>query len=594
MDYLATYDSTTVYEIGVWDAFLSVSAAKGVLKQLLSRTLTAVPTECDHMIDNKFGKAKLEKDDSQVFVIYKIKKAFAWLIEDHLQGIEDRKTHEKFMTEIKSDEKRFKSEGSDISWELNPFCSEGKSAMANCCSVTLQDRKLSPFKVNTNFSHHCCLKGKTWASLTSLYFQAQISTKCDQRRDAEAIDYRKRYWNGRLILMGLTDSLIAQLVLFMGFLSIYMISVVGNIGLILIIQKDSQLHRHMYFFLCGLSFVDLSYSTAITPKTLENVLTSRKKIPFIGCFAQKYFFISLAGTECFLHSSMAYDCYVAICNPLFYSSVMSTRVCMWLMVGSHGVAFTNSLIVLLFIARLLFFNSNVIQHFFCDASPILFLSCADTHNTEMMIFILAVSTLAKSLIMITVPYMAIISAILKIISTVKREKAFSTCASHLTGVIIFYGTLIFTYLKPRKSYSLYKDQVASVFYTIVVPMLNTLIYSLRSIEVKNALSRMIHLCPIMMWLKAGQQADITSWRTKGRPSLRRSLLELLLVWSKSRHHQHHQVLPLVPPGQRYKIKPITAHNTFIGYLNFSNKLWTPSGPPCLYAIRKKILYQSTF
>ncbi|XP_028915003.2 olfactory receptor 8H1-like [Ornithorhynchus anatinus] len=319
------------------------------------------------------------------------------------------------------------------------------------------------------------------------------------------------------ILMGLTDSPRAQLVLFVVFLSIYMISVVGNLGLILIIQKDTQLHSPMYFFLCGLSFVDLSYSTAITPKTLVNLVTSRKKISFIGCFAQMYFFISLAGTECFLLSAMAYDRYVAICNPLLYSSVMSSRLCMWLMVGSYGVAFTNSLISLLFIARLPFCNSNVIHHFFCDTSPILVLSCTDTHNTEIMIFILAGSTLAMSLITIAVSYMAIVSAVLKIDSTVGRKKAFSTCASHLTGVTIFYGTLIFTYLKPRKSYSLGKDQVASVFYTIVVPMLNPLIYSLRNKEVKNAISRMIHL----IQPEVGQQAEVTRWRRKGKSFGRR-------------------------------------------------------------------------
>ncbi|XP_038621193.1 olfactory receptor 8H1-like [Tachyglossus aculeatus] len=311
------------------------------------------------------------------------------------------------------------------------------------------------------------------------------------------------------ILLSLTDSPRAQLVLSMVFLLIYTFSVVGNLGLILIIQKDSQLHSPMYFFLCGLSFVDLSYSTAITPKTLENLLTSRKTISFIGCFAQMYFFISLAGTECFLLSAMAYDRYVAICNPLLYSSVMSSRLCMWLMVGSYGVAFTNSLITVLFIARLQFCNSNVIHHFFCDSSPILVLSCTDTRSTEIVIFILAGSTLVMSLIMITVSYMAIISAILKINSSVGRKKAFSTCASHLTGVTIFYGTLIFTYLKPSKSYSLGKDQVASVFYTIVVPMLNPLIYSLRNKEVKNAMSRVIRLCPIVMWLEAERQAEVT-------------------------------------------------------------------------------------
>ncbi|XP_058162378.1 olfactory receptor 8H1-like [Dasypus novemcinctus] len=291
------------------------------------------------------------------------------------------------------------------------------------------------------------------------------------------------------ILMGLTESEEIGQVLFMLFLLIYLITLLGNAGMILIIHLDLQLHTPMYFFLSHLSFLDLSYSSVFTPKTLGNLLTSNKHISFTSCFTQMYFFIFLAATECFLLSSMAYDRYVAICNPLHYPIVMSTRLCCTLISGSYVTGFTESLVVVLCMNSLRFCKSNVIYHFFCDTTPILALSCTDTRDAEIMIFIFAGSSLMVSLIAISASYGSILSTILKINSTSGKCKAFSTCASHLLGVTIFYSTLIFSYLKPKKSYSLGKDQVASVFYTMVIPMLNPLIYSLRNKEVKNAFIR---------------------------------------------------------------------------------------------------------
>ncbi|EPQ19519.1 Olfactory receptor 8H1, partial [Myotis brandtii] len=293
------------------------------------------------------------------------------------------------------------------------------------------------------------------------------------------------------ILMGLTDSEEIQLVLFTLFLLIYLTSVLGNAGMILIIRLDLQLHTPMYFFLSHLSFLDLIYSNVITPKTLENLLTSTKYISYISCFTQMYFFTFLGSTECFLLSSMAYDRYVAICNPLHYPVLMSKGLCCSLTFGSYFLGFINSIINALCMSRLRFCDSNVIHHFFCDTSPILALSCTDTQDIEIMIFIFAGSTLMVSVITICVSYLAILSTVLKITSTSGKQKAFNTCASHLLGVTIFYGTMIFTYLKPRQSYALGKDQVASVFYAIVIPMLNPLIYSLRNKEVKNALIRVM-------------------------------------------------------------------------------------------------------
>ncbi|XP_076987730.1 olfactory receptor 8H1-like [Tamandua tetradactyla] len=293
------------------------------------------------------------------------------------------------------------------------------------------------------------------------------------------------------ILMGLTESEEIQRVLFMLFLMIYLINLIGNAGMILIIHLDLQLHTPMYFFLSHLSFLDLGYSTVITPKTLENLLNSNKHISFMECFTQMYFFFFLAATEFFLLSSMAYDRYVAICNPLNYQVVMSTRLCCALITGSYVMSFTESLVIVLYMNSLHFCKSNIIYHFFCDLTPILALSCTDTHDTEIMIFIIASLNVIVSLITMSISYGCILSTILKINSTSGKRKAFSTCASHLLGVTIFYVTTIFTYLRPKKSYSLGKDQVASVFYTMVVPMLNPFIYSLRNKEVKNAFLRVM-------------------------------------------------------------------------------------------------------
>ncbi|XP_012926322.1 olfactory receptor 8H1-like [Heterocephalus glaber] len=302
-------------------------------------------------------------------------------------------------------------------------------------------------------------------------------------------------WNSTsvpgFILMGLTDSAETQLVLSLLFLLIYLITVLWNTGMILIIRLDPQLHTPMYFFLTHLSFLDLSYSSVVTPKTIENLLTSTKSISFLGCFTQMFFFILCGGTECFLLSSMAFDRYVAICSPLHYPVIMYTGLCRALVTGSYMFGFIDSSVNAVCMSRLHFCNSNVIHHFFCDTSPVLALSCSGIYDLEITIFIFAGSTLVLSLLTISGSYVSILSTILKINSTVGKKKAFSTCASHLLGVTVFYGTMIFTHLKPKTSYSLGRDQVASVFYTIVIPMLNPLIYSLRNQEVKSAVVRVL-------------------------------------------------------------------------------------------------------
>ncbi|KFO29486.1 Olfactory receptor 8H3 [Fukomys damarensis] len=221
------------------------------------------------------------------------------------------------------------------------------------------------------------------------------------------------------ILTGLTDSEEAKLILSVLFLLIYLITVLGNMGMILIIRLDPQLHTPMYFFLTHLSFLDLSYSNVFTPKTLQNLLTSTKSISFLGCFTQMFFFIVFGTAECLLLSSMAFDRYVAICRPLHYPVIMSTRLCHALLTGCYVMGFLDAILGAVSHSRLHFCNSKIIQHFFCDLFPLLALSCSDTYEAEIIDYICAGSNLLLSLITISGSYLSILSTILKIIVHVK-------------------------------------------------------------------------------------------------------------------------------------------------------------------------------
>ncbi|NXP53795.1 O1019 protein, partial [Heliornis fulica] len=291
------------------------------------------------------------------------------------------------------------------------------------------------------------------------------------------------------VLQGLSEQVEMKTTLFVLLLLVYTITLLGNAGIIAVIRGDPRLHTSMYFFLASLSVVDICFSSVIAPRTLVNFLSERKTISFLGCMAQAFFYIIFVTAECFLLAAMAYDRYVAICNPLLYSSVMTRRFCMWLVVGSYIGGVLNSIIQMTFIIRLPFCSSNVINHFFCDVPPLLALSCASTYINEMILFSLAGIIELSTISTILVSYFFISFAILRIRSAEGRQKAFSTCASHLTAVTMLYGTTIFMYLRPSSSYSLNTDKVVSIFYTVVIPMLNPLIYSLRNQEVKNALRR---------------------------------------------------------------------------------------------------------
>ncbi|ELK03409.1 olfactory receptor 5F1 [Pteropus alecto] len=289
------------------------------------------------------------------------------------------------------------------------------------------------------------------------------------------------------ILLGLADTLELQITLFLLFFVVYTLTVWGNVGMILLIRANSRLHTPMYFFLANLSFADICYSSTITPKMLVDLLSEKKIISFVGCFVQLYFFIALATTECILFGLMAYDRYVAICNPLLYPMLMSRTICLKMAAGAFTAGLLNSIVHTSYISSLPFCGSNVINHFFCDCTPLFKLSCsAHTRLSESTISIFAGVNMIGTLLLILTSYSYILFSIFRMHSGEGRRKAFSTCASHLTAITLFYSTAIYTYLKPSSSYSLSQDKVASVFYTVVIPMLNPLIYSLRNKEVKAA------------------------------------------------------------------------------------------------------------
>ncbi|XP_055287960.1 olfactory receptor 1020-like [Moschus berezovskii] len=291
------------------------------------------------------------------------------------------------------------------------------------------------------------------------------------------------------ILLGFSDHPELQCLLFMVFLVIYMITVFGNLGMILLIKIDSQLQTPMYFFLSNLSLVDFCYSSVITPKMLVNLWAENPFISFNECASQFFFFGSFAGIEGFLLTVMAYDRYVAICKPLFYMVTMSPELSVLLVLATYLAGFINATIHMGLTFQLSFCHSNVINHFFCDILPLLKLACSDTHVNEFVIFAFVSFNELSCLLTILISYLYILTAILRIHSAEGRHKAFSTCASHLMVVTIFFGTILFMYLRPSSSYSMDQDKVVSVFYTVVIPMLNPLIYSLRNKEVKTSFGR---------------------------------------------------------------------------------------------------------
>ncbi|XP_058383471.1 olfactory receptor 5I1-like [Diceros bicornis minor] len=293
------------------------------------------------------------------------------------------------------------------------------------------------------------------------------------------------------ILLGFPTHPRLQIVVFLAFLTLCGMILTENIGLMMLIRIDPHLQTPMYFFLSNVSFVDLCYSSVIVPKMLVNFLSVNKSISYCGCALQFYFFCTFADTESFILAAMAYDRYVAICNPLLYTVVMSRSSCVGLIVLSYVGGSMSSLVHTSFAFILKYCDKNVINHFFCDLPPLLKLSCADTSINEWLLATYGSSVEIICFIIIIISYFFILLSVLKIRSSSGRKKTFSTCASHLTSVAIYQGTLLFIYSQPSYLYSPNTDKIISVFYTIIIPVLNPLIYSLRNKDVKDAAKKAI-------------------------------------------------------------------------------------------------------
>ncbi|XP_032768515.1 olfactory receptor 1468-like [Rattus rattus] len=275
------------------------------------------------------------------------------------------------------------------------------------------------------------------------------------------------------------------------FLAMYLTTILGNLIIIILIRLDNHLHTPMYFFLSNLSFNDLCFSSVTVPKLLLNMQSQVPSIPYAGCLAQMYFFLFFGDLESLLLVAMAYDRYVAICFPLHYTSIMSPKLCMSLLLLSCMLTTLYATLHTLLLTRLSFCENNMIPHFFCDLSALLKLACSDIHINELVILIIGGLVVVLPFILITVSYACIVSSILKVPSTRGIHKIFTTCGSHLSVVSLFYGTIIGLYLCPSANNSTLKDTVMSMMYTVMTPMLNPFIYSLRNKDIKGALKRVL-------------------------------------------------------------------------------------------------------
>ncbi|XP_036733022.2 olfactory receptor 1052-like [Manis pentadactyla] len=293
------------------------------------------------------------------------------------------------------------------------------------------------------------------------------------------------------ILLGMTDDPELSTVLFALLLLIYLITVVGSVWIITVILASALLHSPKYFFLCQLSFLDCCYSSVFIPKMLVNYIAGQKVISYYGCFLQYSFVNMFLTTECFLLAAMAYDRYVAICRPLHYKGHMTPTFCLLLVIASYLLGCANSLTHLSGLLSLSFCGPNIINHFFCDI-PLLFqLSCSDTQSNQILFIVLSGMTSVTTFLIVVISYLGILLTVLKIQSRRSRYKATSTCASHLTTVTLFYGTVIFTYLGTSSSYLYNTAKILSVFYTLLLPVLHLVIYGVRNTEAKEAMRKII-------------------------------------------------------------------------------------------------------
>ncbi|XP_029435672.1 olfactory receptor 10A4-like [Rhinatrema bivittatum] len=293
------------------------------------------------------------------------------------------------------------------------------------------------------------------------------------------------------ILLGFSSDPTVQGLLFLVFSIMYILTLIGNVTIILIVTADSLLQKPMYYFIRNLAFLEICYTSVTVPEMLVNFLSEDKSVSFFGCATQMFFFSFLGDAECCLLAVMSYDRYVAICSPLHYGTIMNKKVCAQMVAACwiSGIVYEFGQTVLVF--TLPFCGPNKVDHFFCDIPPILKLSCQDPSQNEISVFIGSVILILIPFLFILISYIRILSTILRIRSAERRCKAFSTCASHLISVSLFYGTGIFTYLLPNSWHSPIVDKLFALFYAVLIPMLNPLIYSLRNKEVLDILSKRI-------------------------------------------------------------------------------------------------------
>ncbi|XP_072284832.1 olfactory receptor 5AR1-like [Pyxicephalus adspersus] len=294
---------------------------------------------------------------------------------------------------------------------------------------------------------------------------------------------------GKFFLLGLPNIFDLQVVFFLLLLIVYIMTITGNLLLIFMVRLTPRLQTPMYFFLCNLSIIDICFTSTVVPKILVNTISLDRSISLLGCATQLYFHLVLGGAECLILAVMAFDRYNAICKPLQYNLIMHNKLCLYLAAGSWTLSFLIAVILTLLAFQLPYCKGNQINHFFCEMPPLLHLSCANIWLSEIIEYTAVVLVTGGSVLLILVSYLFILMTILNINSTKQRQKAFSTCASHLAVVFLFYGTILFMHLRPPSSYSPEQDRVVSILYTVVTPVLNPLIYSVRNKEIKGAIKK---------------------------------------------------------------------------------------------------------
>ncbi|KAM4606864.1 olfactory receptor 5AR1-like [Discoglossus pictus] len=290
-------------------------------------------------------------------------------------------------------------------------------------------------------------------------------------------------------ILGFSDLPHLQIPIFLVFFLTYLFTLLGNAGMVVVISAEPQLHKPMYLFLGNLSTLDICYTSVIFPKMLKMLIDGKRHVTYLSCYTQLYFFVAFASSEFFLLTIMAYDRYIAICKPLHYFTIMNKQVSLLITAGAWIAGLCNSAVFTASIAQLPLCSHHKINHFFCDMAALLKLTCRETHRVEIIIYTKGVIIGLSSFFLTITSYVYIISTILRIRSAERRSKAFSTCGSHLTVVILFYGTIMCMYMRPTSSYSLRQDKMFSLLYVVITPLANPLIYSLRNHDVKKAIQK---------------------------------------------------------------------------------------------------------